>query len=98
MTPAHPDDDADETKASNLALFERASRVTPGGVNSPVRAFKAVGGTPYFAARGEGAYVTDVEGKPGCYKAVVFLKPHFQLDELTVSIRLVAELPPPAAA
>jgi type VI secretion system protein ImpC len=37
--------------------------------------------------------VTDVAGKPGCYKAVVFLKPHFQLDELTVSIRLVAELP-----
>ncbi|MCC7155034.1 MAG: type VI secretion system contractile sheath large subunit [Bryobacterales bacterium] len=41
--------------------------------------------------------VSDVPGKPGCYKAVVFLKPHFQLDELTVSIRLVAELPPPAA-
>ena len=42
--------------------------------------------------------VMDVPGKPGVYKAVVFLKPHFQLDELTVSIRLVAELPPPAAA
>jgi len=41
--------------------------------------------------------VTEVAGKPGCYKAVPFLKPHFQLDELTVSIRLVAELPPPAA-
>ncbi|HEX4135055.1 MAG TPA: type VI secretion system contractile sheath large subunit [Bryobacteraceae bacterium] len=41
--------------------------------------------------------VMDVPGKPGVYKAVVFLKPHFQLDELTVSIRLVAELPPPAA-
>jgi type VI secretion system protein ImpC len=41
--------------------------------------------------------VVDVPGKPGCYSAVVFLKPHFQLDELTVSIRLVAELPPPAA-
>jgi type VI secretion system protein ImpC len=40
--------------------------------------------------------VFDVPGKPGCYRAVVFLKPHFQLDELTVSIRLVAELPPPA--
>jgi type VI secretion system protein ImpC len=39
--------------------------------------------------------VTDIPGKPGCYKAVAFLKPHFQLDELTVSIRLVAELPPP---
>ncbi len=40
--------------------------------------------------------VFDIAGKPGCYRAVVFLKPHFQLDELTVSIRLVAELPPPA--
>jgi len=42
--------------------------------------------------------VMDIPGKPGCYKSVVFLKPHFQLDELTVSIRLVAELPPPAKA
>lgn len=41
--------------------------------------------------------VTEIAGKPGCYRAVVFLKPHFQLDELTVSLRLVAELPPPAA-
>ena len=41
--------------------------------------------------------VTDVPGKPGCYRAVVYLRPHFQLDELTVSIRLVAELPPPVA-
>jgi type VI secretion system protein ImpC len=40
--------------------------------------------------------VLDIPGKPGCYKAVAFLKPHFQLDELTVSLRLVAELPPPA--
>lgn len=42
--------------------------------------------------------VEDVAGKPGVYKAVVYLRPHFQLDELTASIRLVAELPPPAAA
>ncbi len=42
--------------------------------------------------------VTDISGKPGCYKAVAFLRPHFQLDELTVSIRLVAELPPPVDA
>ena len=40
--------------------------------------------------------VTEVAGKPGCYSAVVFLRPHFQLNELTASIRLVAELPPPA--
>jgi type VI secretion system protein ImpC len=42
--------------------------------------------------------VTEVPGKPGSYRAVVFLRPHFQLDELTVSIRLVAALPPPVAA
>ena len=43
--------------------FERAQRVMPGGVNSPVRAFRSVGGTPYFVARAEGAYVWDVEGR-----------------------------------
>ena len=42
--------------------------------------------------------VAEVPGKPGVYRAVAFLKPHFQLDELTVSLRLVAELPPPAKA
>jgi glutamate-1-semialdehyde 2,1-aminomutase len=47
---------------TNGELFERAQRVIPGGVNSPVRAFRAVGGTPYFVARGEGPYVWDVEG------------------------------------
>jgi len=40
--------------------------------------------------------VSEIPGKPGCYNAVVFLRPHFQLEELTTSIRLVAELPPPA--
>jgi type VI secretion system protein ImpC len=40
--------------------------------------------------------VVEVPGKPGCYRAVAFLRPHFQLDELTVSLRLVAELPAPA--
>jgi glutamate-1-semialdehyde 2,1-aminomutase len=44
------------------ALFERAGRVIPGGVNSPVRAFGAVGGTPRFFARGQGAYLEDVDG------------------------------------
>ncbi|GAB3438562.1 type VI secretion system contractile sheath large subunit [Insolitispirillum peregrinum] len=42
--------------------------------------------------------VTEVPGKPGVYNATVFLRPHFQLEELTASIRLVAELPPPSAA
>lgn len=41
--------------------------------------------------------VQEIPGKPGCYNAVVFLRPHFQLEELTASIRLVAELPEPAA-
>ena len=47
---------------SSDALFERAKKVIPGGVNSPVRAFGAVGGRPYFAARAEGPYLWDVEG------------------------------------
>ncbi|MGH3320168.1 MAG: glutamate-1-semialdehyde 2,1-aminomutase [Streptosporangiaceae bacterium] len=44
-------------------LFDRATAVTPGGVNSPVRAFGAVGGTPRFIARGEGPYLFDVDGR-----------------------------------
>src|SRR5579863_975959 len=40
--------------------------------------------------------VSEVPGKPGCYRAVAFLRPHFQLEELTVSLRLVADLPAPA--
>jgi glutamate-1-semialdehyde 2,1-aminomutase len=47
----------------NLALFQRAARVIPGGVNSPVRAFKAVGGTPRFVTRAQGAYFWDANGK-----------------------------------
>ncbi|HEU5296785.1 MAG TPA: glutamate-1-semialdehyde 2,1-aminomutase [Burkholderiaceae bacterium] len=47
----------------NQALFERAQRVIPGGVNSPVRAFRAVGGTPRFIARAQGAYLWDAEGR-----------------------------------
>ena len=39
--------------------------------------------------------VAEVPGKPGVYKAIAFLRPHFQLDELSVSLRLVAELPAP---
>jgi glutamate-1-semialdehyde 2,1-aminomutase len=43
-------------------LFERAKQVIPGGVNSPVRAFKSVGGTPLFMSKGEGAYIFDADG------------------------------------
>ncbi|TMG79144.1 MAG: glutamate-1-semialdehyde-2,1-aminomutase [Betaproteobacteria bacterium] len=48
---------------TNESLFERAQRVIPGGVNSPVRAFGAVGGTPRFFERAAGAYLWDVEGR-----------------------------------
>ena len=48
---------------SNGSLFERGQAVIPGGVNSPVRAFGSVGGTPYFVERAEGPHVFDVEGK-----------------------------------
>ena len=48
---------------SNADLFERAQRVIPGGVNSPVRAFRAVGGTPRFIARADGPYMWDAEGR-----------------------------------
>jgi len=44
-------------------LFDRASAVTPGGVNSPVRAFRAVGGTPRFMVSGQGPYLTDADGR-----------------------------------
>src|SRR3954465_13256831 len=56
---AHPYE-APETQSQHL--FDRARAVTPGGVNSPVRAFGAVGGTPRFMAAGDGAYLTDVDG------------------------------------
>jgi len=51
------------TPSRNDTLFERAKRVIPGGVNSPVRAFKAVGGTPRFVQRAQGAYFWDADGK-----------------------------------
>jgi glutamate-1-semialdehyde 2,1-aminomutase len=48
---------------TNHELFQRAQRVLPGGVDSPVRAFKSVGGEPFIAARADGPYLWDVEGK-----------------------------------
>jgi len=47
----------------NATLFARASKVIPGGVNSPVRAFRAVGGTPRFITRAQGAYIWDANGQ-----------------------------------
>ena len=48
---------------SSKDLFDRAQRVLPGGVNSPVRAFRAVGGTPFFVAHGHGSSLADVDGR-----------------------------------
>ena len=50
---------------SSESLFQRAQRVIPGGVNSPVRAFGSVGGTPYFVSRAEGSHIWDADGN--CY-------------------------------
>src|ERR1043166_9273597 len=44
-------------------LFDRAQQILPGGVDSPVRAFKAVGGTPLFIRKASGAHLTDVDGR-----------------------------------
>jgi glutamate-1-semialdehyde 2,1-aminomutase len=52
-----------EEAPASQALFDRARAVTPGGVNSPVRAFRAVGGTPRFMASGRGALLTDADGR-----------------------------------
>src|SRR6185369_17187947 len=52
-----------ETMTRNEQLFARAQKTIPAGVNSPVRAFRSVGGTPRFFTRGEGAYLWDADGK-----------------------------------
>jgi len=61
--PAAPRPPYPEQAPASQALFDRAQAVTPGGVNSPVRAFRAVGGTPRFMARGLGPYLYDVDGR-----------------------------------
>jgi glutamate-1-semialdehyde 2,1-aminomutase len=53
---------ADQPTTSNAGWFDRARRVIPGGVDSPVRSFASVGGTPYTVVRGDGPYVVDAEG------------------------------------
>ena len=55
MTPQQP--------PQSTALFERAQNTIPGGVNSPVRAFRSVGGVPRFIAGADGAWITDVDGQ-----------------------------------
>ncbi len=64
MTQPKPDATAyaGSDAPKSAALFDRARAVIPGGVNSPVRAFRAVGGTPRFMVSGRGAYLTDADG------------------------------------
>ena len=50
------------TNSTSNDLFTRAQTLIPGGVNSPVRAFRSVGGTPVFMAKAQGAWLTDVDG------------------------------------
>ncbi|GAA0521806.1 glutamate-1-semialdehyde 2,1-aminomutase [Paractinoplanes deccanensis] len=52
-----------EDAPASQALFDRAKAIVPGGVNSPVRAFRAVGGTPRFMAQGSGPWLTDADGR-----------------------------------
>lgn len=59
---ATPATSATSDAPASAALLERANRVIPGGVNSPVRAFRAVGGTPRFIASAQGPWLTDVDG------------------------------------
>ena len=88
---------------TNDQLFARAQKVIPGGVNSPVRAFRSVGGTPYFVARGEGAYVWDVEGTKfidyvQSYGASILGHAHPAVVEAVRSAALLGTLCLPAAA
>ena len=78
--------------SSNVAVFERSARAIPGGVNSSIRAFKSVGGTPYVVARAEGARVWDVEGREmidlvQSYGAVILGHAH---PRITAAIRAAA--------
>ena len=77
------------TDAENFLNKWITQYVTPDDTASPAMKAKC----PLREARID---VVDVPGKPGSYRAVAFLRPHFQLDELSVSLRLVAELPAPA--
>jgi glutamate-1-semialdehyde 2,1-aminomutase len=63
LVPVGDNGSVPSSPRASAALFERARRVTPGGVNSPVRAFNAVGGTPRFITRAQGPYLYDVDGQ-----------------------------------
>src|SRR5947209_11659445 len=57
------DDSMKPSRGRSLRAFDRAQQLIPGGVNSPARAFGAVGGNPIFIARGEGPYLFDLDGR-----------------------------------
>lgn len=61
--PAAASSGASPSSEASAELFRRARAVIPGGVDSPVRAFRSVGGEPFFVGRGEGAYLFDVDGR-----------------------------------
>ena len=67
-------------RSSSAALFDKAQTLFPGGVNSPVRAFKSVGGTPLFVDKGQGAHIWDADGNEfidfGCGIGVVLHTAH----------------------
>src|SRR5215471_16459456 len=63
MSHQPPAGEGETRRPRSAELYERACRVIPGGVNSPVRAFRAVGGTPLFISRGAGAEVFDADGR-----------------------------------
>src|SRR4051812_37655739 len=62
VTTSGPSRESKPVRVRSREAFERAARVIPGGVNSPARAFGAVGGVPLFIARGEGPYLFDIDG------------------------------------
>ena len=97
VCPLHEGDDARQGRQLHEPGATPSGSSTPGSPTMSTPDDNASADTKaQYPLRDARIEVVDVAGKPGCYKAVAFLKPHFQLDELTVSLRLVAELPPPA--
>src|SRR5574339_683934 len=85
-------------------LFNRANQVIPGGVNSPVRAFRAVGGTPLFIDQGAGRHVLDADGRRyldfvGSWGALILGHAHPEvIDAVTTACRTGTTFGAPCAA
>ena len=67
---------------NSINAYEEAKQVIPGGVDSPVRAFKGVGGTPVFIDRGEGAYLYDIDGNKVNILQLVKLHPEWAANRI----------------